>query len=117
MGTSPPLERWGPDWEPASVQVTDPATVPSHRLVALTRTLTSAQSARKKLNSQFVQSVCPAVGPGQTLFGNTQNKLGTTLGTMGTFGTTGFNSGTSTLGFGATQPVGEWPHVLEMRTD
>uniref|UniRef100_A0A3P9DGP7 Nuclear pore complex protein Nup98-Nup96 n=1 Tax=Maylandia zebra TaxID=106582 RepID=A0A3P9DGP7_9CICH len=50
-------------------------------------------------------SVCPAVGPGQTLFGNTQNKLGTTLGTMGTFGTTGFNSGTSTLGFGATQPV------------
>uniref|UniRef100_A0A3P8RHI4 Nuclear pore complex protein Nup98-Nup96 n=1 Tax=Astatotilapia calliptera TaxID=8154 RepID=A0A3P8RHI4_ASTCA len=46
-----------------------------------------------------------AVGPGQTLFGNTQNKLGTALGTMGTFGTTGFNSGTSTLGFGATQPV------------
>uniref|UniRef100_A0AAQ5YT70 Nuclear pore complex protein Nup98-Nup96 n=1 Tax=Amphiprion ocellaris TaxID=80972 RepID=A0AAQ5YT70_AMPOC len=45
----------------------------------------------------------PAVGTGQTLFGNNQNKLGTTLGTMGTFGTTGFNSGTSTLGFGAPQ--------------
>ncbi|XP_056140469.1 nuclear pore complex protein Nup98-Nup96 [Lampris incognitus] len=44
-----------------------------------------------------------AVGTGQTLFGNTQNKLGTTLGTMGTFGTPGFNSGTSTLGFGAPQ--------------
>uniref|UniRef100_A0AAX7VUN0 Peptidase S59 domain-containing protein n=1 Tax=Astatotilapia calliptera TaxID=8154 RepID=A0AAX7VUN0_ASTCA len=53
-----------------------------------------------------------AVGPGQTLFGNTQNKLGTALGTMGTFGTTGFNSGTSTLGFGATQPVGERPHFF-----
>ncbi|XP_041657844.1 nuclear pore complex protein Nup98-Nup96 isoform X2 [Cheilinus undulatus] len=45
-----------------------------------------------------------AVGTGQTsLFGNNQNKLGTTLGTMGTFGATGFNSGTSTLGFGAPQ--------------
>ncbi|XP_067347794.1 nuclear pore complex protein Nup98-Nup96 isoform X3 [Channa argus] len=45
-----------------------------------------------------------AVGPGQpSLFGNNQNKLGTTLGTMGTFGTTGFNSGTNTLGFGAAQ--------------
>lgn len=44
-----------------------------------------------------------AVGPGQTLFGNNQNKLGTTLGTMGTFGATGFSGGTSTLGFGAPQ--------------
>lgn len=44
-----------------------------------------------------------AVGPGQTsLFGNSQNKLGTTLGTIGTFAT-GFNSGTSGLGFGAPQ--------------
>uniref|UniRef100_A0A3Q0SAE5 Nuclear pore complex protein Nup98-Nup96 n=1 Tax=Amphilophus citrinellus TaxID=61819 RepID=A0A3Q0SAE5_AMPCI len=43
------------------------------------------------------------VGTGQTLFGNNQNKLGTTLGTMGTFGTAGFNSGTSALGFGAPQ--------------
>ncbi|XP_075994030.1 nuclear pore complex protein Nup98-Nup96 isoform X2 [Genypterus blacodes] len=44
------------------------------------------------------------VGTGQTsLFGNNQNKLGTTLGTMGTFGATGFNSGTSSLGFGAAQ--------------
>ncbi|XP_029957299.1 nuclear pore complex protein Nup98-Nup96 isoform X2 [Salarias fasciatus] len=43
------------------------------------------------------------VGPGQTLFGNNQNKLGTTLGTMGTFGATGFSGGTSTLGFGAPQ--------------
>uniref|UniRef100_A0A665U985 Nuclear pore complex protein Nup98-Nup96 n=1 Tax=Echeneis naucrates TaxID=173247 RepID=A0A665U985_ECHNA len=48
--------------------------------------------------------VCSAVGTGQpSLFGNSQNKLGTTLGTMGTFGATGFNSGTSTLGFGAPQ--------------
>ncbi|KAF0022881.1 hypothetical protein F2P81_024862 [Scophthalmus maximus] len=45
-----------------------------------------------------------AVGAGQTsLFGNNQNKLGTTLGTMGTFGATGFNSGSSALGFGAPQ--------------
>ncbi|XP_059207267.1 LOW QUALITY PROTEIN: nuclear pore complex protein Nup98-Nup96 [Centropristis striata] len=45
-----------------------------------------------------------AVGAGQTsLFGNNQNKLGTTLGTMGTFGATGFNSGAGTLGFGAPQ--------------
>uniref|UniRef100_A0A4W6F9E1 Nuclear pore complex protein Nup98-Nup96 n=1 Tax=Lates calcarifer TaxID=8187 RepID=A0A4W6F9E1_LATCA len=44
------------------------------------------------------------VGTGQTsLFGNNQNKLGTTLGTMGTFGATAFNSGTSNLGFGAPQ--------------
>ncbi|KAG7224710.1 hypothetical protein INR49_030040 [Caranx melampygus] len=45
-----------------------------------------------------------AVGTGQpSLFGNNQNKLGTTLGPIGTFGATGFNSGTSTLGFGAPQ--------------
>ncbi|XP_044077195.1 nuclear pore complex protein Nup98-Nup96 isoform X2 [Siniperca chuatsi] len=44
------------------------------------------------------------VGTGQmSLFGNNQNKLGATLGTMGTFGATGFNSGASTLGFGAPQ--------------
>jgi len=52
----------------------------------------------------------PAVGTAQTsLFGNTQNKLGTTLGTMGAFGATGFNSGANTLGFGAPQqPVGRY---------
>ncbi|XP_059911980.1 nuclear pore complex protein Nup98-Nup96 isoform X1 [Gadus macrocephalus] len=45
-----------------------------------------------------------AVGTAQTsLFGNTQNKLGTTLGTMGGFGAGGFNTGASTLGFGAPQ--------------
>uniref|UniRef100_A0A8C6U9S7 Nuclear pore complex protein Nup98-Nup96 n=1 Tax=Neogobius melanostomus TaxID=47308 RepID=A0A8C6U9S7_9GOBI len=45
-----------------------------------------------------------AVGTGQTsLFGNTQNKLGTTLGTMGTFGATGFNTGATSLGFSAPQ--------------
>ncbi|XP_060942469.1 nuclear pore complex protein Nup98-Nup96 isoform X3 [Limanda limanda] len=45
-----------------------------------------------------------AVGQGQTsLFGNNQNKLGTTLGTIGQFGATAFNSGTSTMGFGAPQ--------------
>ncbi|KAM4544989.1 nuclear pore complex protein Nup98-Nup96 isoform 2-T3 [Odontesthes bonariensis] len=43
------------------------------------------------------------VGAGPTLFGNNQNKLGTTLGTMGTFGAAGFSSGASTLGFGAPQ--------------
>lgn len=42
------------------------------------------------------------------MFGNTQNKLGGTLGTIGTFGATAFNSGTSSLGFGAAQqPVGK----------
>lgn len=42
------------------------------------------------------------------MFGNTQNKLGSTLGTIGTFGATAFNSGTSSLGFGAAQqPVGK----------
>ncbi|KAM4726112.1 nuclear pore complex protein Nup98-Nup96 isoform 1-T2 [Anableps anableps] len=40
------------------------------------------------------------VNTGTTLFGNSQNKLGTALGT---FGATGFNSGTSSLGFGAPQ--------------
>uniref|UniRef100_A0AAR2LBS6 Nuclear pore complex protein Nup98-Nup96 n=1 Tax=Pygocentrus nattereri TaxID=42514 RepID=A0AAR2LBS6_PYGNA len=41
---------------------------------------------------------------GQTsLFGNNQNKMGSTLGTVGTFGATGFNTGTSALNFGAPQ--------------
>ncbi|XP_077448682.1 nuclear pore complex protein Nup98-Nup96 isoform X1 [Stigmatopora argus] len=45
-----------------------------------------------------------AMGTGTTsLFGNNQTKLGSTLGTIGTFGATGFNSGTSALGFGAPQ--------------
>ncbi|XP_068436301.1 nuclear pore complex protein Nup98-Nup96 isoform X3 [Clinocottus analis] len=45
-----------------------------------------------------------AVGTGQTsLFGSNQSKLGATLGTMGTFGATAFNTGASTLGFGAPQ--------------
>ncbi|KAJ8412445.1 hypothetical protein AAFF_G00127810 [Aldrovandia affinis] len=45
-----------------------------------------------------------AVGVGQTsLFGNTQNKLGSTLGTVGAFGAPGFSTGTSSLGFGAPQ--------------
>ncbi|XP_036443331.1 nuclear pore complex protein Nup98-Nup96 [Colossoma macropomum] len=44
------------------------------------------------------------VGTGQTsLFGNNQNKMGSTLGTVGTFGATGFNTGTSALNFGAPQ--------------
>lgn len=49
-----------------------------------------------------------ALGAGQTsLFGNTQTKLGGTLGT-GAFGAPGFNTSTATLGFGAPQPaVGE----------
>uniref|UniRef100_A0A8B9SZF1 Nuclear pore complex protein Nup98-Nup96 n=1 Tax=Anas platyrhynchos TaxID=8839 RepID=A0A8B9SZF1_ANAPL len=45
-----------------------------------------------------------ALGAGQTsLFGNTQPKLGGTLGT-GAFGAPGFNTSTATLGFGAPQP-------------
>lgn len=53
--------------------------------------------------------MCSAVGTGTgSLFGNNQNKLGTTLGTLGTFGATGFSSGTNSLGFGAAaQPVGK----------
>lgn len=55
------------------------------------------------------QSVFSAVGTGQTsLFGNNQNKLGSTLGSVGTFGTGGFNTGANTLNFGAPQqPVGQ----------
>ncbi|NWX05403.1 NUP98 protein, partial [Caloenas nicobarica] len=46
-----------------------------------------------------------ALGAGQTsLFGNTQSKLGGTLGT-GAFGAPGFNTSTATLGFGAPQPA------------
>ncbi|KAK1875220.1 Nuclear pore complex protein Nup98-Nup96 [Dissostichus eleginoides] len=42
--------------------------------------------------------------PGQTsLFGNTQGKLGTTLGTMGAFGASAFNTGATSMGFGAPQ--------------
>jgi len=53
--------------------------------------------------------VCVAVGTGQpSLFGNNQSKLGATLGTMGSFGATAFNTGASSLGFGAPQqPIGE----------
>lgn len=53
--------------------------------------------------------MCSVGGTGQTsLFGNNQNKLGATLGTIGTFGGTGFNTGSSSLGFGTTQqPVGK----------
>ncbi|XP_007259635.3 nuclear pore complex protein Nup98-Nup96 [Astyanax mexicanus] len=44
------------------------------------------------------------VGTAQpSLFGNTQNKIGSTLGPVGTFGATGFNTGTSALNFGAPQ--------------
>lgn len=55
-----------------------------------------------------VISHATALGAGQTsLFGNTQPKLGGTLGT-GAFGAPGFNTSTATLGFGAPQPaVGE----------
>ncbi|XP_006032139.1 nuclear pore complex protein Nup98-Nup96 isoform X2 [Alligator sinensis] len=46
-----------------------------------------------------------ALGAGQTsLFGNTQPKLGGTLGT-GAFGAPGFNTSMATLGFGAPQPA------------
>ncbi|KAK9402698.1 nuclear pore complex protein Nup98-Nup96 [Crotalus adamanteus] len=46
-----------------------------------------------------------ALNAGQnSLFGNTQPKLGGTLGT-GAFGAPGFNTSTATLGFGAPQPA------------
>lgn len=50
---------------------------------------------------------------GQTsLFGNNQNKLGSTLGSVGTFGAGTFNTGTSTLNFGAPQqPVGQYEDI------
>lgn len=53
--------------------------------------------------------MCSVGGTGQTsLFGNNQNKLGATLGSIGTFGGTGFNTGSNSLGFGTTQqPVGK----------
>uniref|UniRef100_A0A8C0AVT0 Nuclear pore complex protein Nup98-Nup96 n=1 Tax=Buteo japonicus TaxID=224669 RepID=A0A8C0AVT0_9AVES len=55
--------------------------------------------------SNFVISPATALGAGQTsLFGNTQPKLGGTLGT-GAFGAPGFNTSTATLGFGAPQPA------------
>ncbi|XP_061106548.1 nuclear pore complex protein Nup98-Nup96 isoform X2 [Conger conger] len=44
------------------------------------------------------------VGAGQpSLFGNTQNKLGSTLGAVGAFGASTFNTGASGLPFGAAQ--------------
>ncbi|XP_027009207.2 nuclear pore complex protein Nup98-Nup96 [Tachysurus fulvidraco] len=44
------------------------------------------------------------VGTGTTsLFGNNQNKIGSTLGTVGTFGGPSFNTGNSSLNFGAPQ--------------
>lgn len=60
-------------------------------------------------SSSWYRNLCYSVGTGQaSLFGNTQNKLGGTLGTIGTFGATAFNSGTNSLGFGAAQqPVGK----------
>uniref|UniRef100_A0A672GDI3 Nuclear pore complex protein Nup98-Nup96 n=1 Tax=Salarias fasciatus TaxID=181472 RepID=A0A672GDI3_SALFA len=66
-------------------------------------TLFGNKSTTGGLGTGLGTSFGTAVGPGQTLFGNNQNKLGTTLGTMGTFGATGFSGGTSTLGFGAPQ--------------
>ncbi|XP_028298533.1 nuclear pore complex protein Nup98-Nup96-like isoform X5 [Gouania willdenowi] len=48
-------------------------------------------------------SFSTAVGPGHSLFGNNQKELGSTLGTMGAFGASGSNTGTSTLGFGPPQ--------------
>uniref|UniRef100_A0A8C9F5K7 Nuclear pore complex protein Nup98-Nup96 n=1 Tax=Pavo cristatus TaxID=9049 RepID=A0A8C9F5K7_PAVCR len=54
-------------------------------------------------DSEFSRAT--ALGAGQTsLFGNTQPKLGGTLGT-GAFGAPGFNTSTATLGFGAPQPA------------
>lgn len=66
-------------------------------------------------SSQGTDQSCMLVGgTGQTsLFGNNQNKLGATLGTIGTFGGTGFNTGTTSLGFGTTQqPVGKTEGML-----
>uniref|UniRef100_A0A803XWG8 Nuclear pore complex protein Nup98-Nup96 n=1 Tax=Meleagris gallopavo TaxID=9103 RepID=A0A803XWG8_MELGA len=66
-----------------------------------TNTNTSNFGTYKK--NEFSRAV--ALGAGQTsLFGNTQPKLGGTLGT-GAFGAPGFNTSTATLGFGAPQPA------------
>lgn len=51
---------------------------------------------------------CTVGAGGASLFGANHNKLGTALGTMGSFGATAFNTGTGSIGFGAAaQPVGE----------
>uniref|UniRef100_A0A8C0F127 Nuclear pore complex protein Nup98-Nup96 n=1 Tax=Bubo bubo TaxID=30461 RepID=A0A8C0F127_BUBBB len=56
-------------------------------------------------NTGFGVGGSVSLGAGQTsLFGNTQPKLGGTLGT-GAFGAPGFNTSTATLGFGAPQPA------------
>ncbi|XP_028314851.1 nuclear pore complex protein Nup98-Nup96-like [Gouania willdenowi] len=65
------------------------------------------QTTTGGLGTGLGSSFGTAVGPGHSLFGNNQNKLGSTLGTMGAFGASGFNTGTSTLGCGdPQQPVG-----------
>uniref|UniRef100_A0A8C3Q1Z2 Nuclear pore complex protein Nup98-Nup96 n=1 Tax=Chrysolophus pictus TaxID=9089 RepID=A0A8C3Q1Z2_CHRPC len=66
-----------------------------------TNTNTSNFGTYKK--NEFSRAI--ALGAGQTsLFGNTQPKLGGTLGT-GAFGAPAFNTSTATLGFGAPQPA------------
>lgn len=64
--------------------------------------------------------ILSGVGTGTTsLFGNNQNKIGSTLGTVGTFGGPSFNTGNSSLNFGAPQqPVGGyftplWINILK----
>uniref|UniRef100_A0A8C5T9W2 Nuclear pore complex protein Nup98-Nup96 n=1 Tax=Malurus cyaneus samueli TaxID=2593467 RepID=A0A8C5T9W2_9PASS len=68
------------------------------------RTTGRALSWGAAIHGSFTSPVT-ALGAGQTsLFGNTQPKLGGTLGT-GAFGAPGFNTSTATLGFGAPQPA------------
>ncbi|XP_039601644.1 nuclear pore complex protein Nup98-Nup96 isoform X1 [Polypterus senegalus] len=56
------------------------------------------------LGTGLVTPFGSALGTGQTsLFGNNQPKIGSTLGSVGTFGNLGFNTSTTGLGFGTPQ--------------
>ncbi|XP_029457822.1 nuclear pore complex protein Nup98-Nup96 isoform X2 [Rhinatrema bivittatum] len=66
-------------------------------------TLFGNKTATGTLGTGLTTGFGTALGAGQpSLFGNTQPKLGSTLG-AGTFGTTGFNTATTGLAFGAPQ--------------
>uniref|UniRef100_A0A8C4RUE3 Nuclear pore complex protein Nup98-Nup96 n=1 Tax=Erpetoichthys calabaricus TaxID=27687 RepID=A0A8C4RUE3_ERPCA len=60
--------------------------------------------ATSGLGTGLVTPFGSALGTGQTsLFGNNQPKIGSTLGSVGTFGNLGFNTSTNALGFGTPQ--------------
>ncbi len=96
LGTKLLRQAWEQDWELALEEV-------------CFRVLDFCYNFFNCKNENIYYSVYSAVGTAQmSLFGNNQNKLGSTLGSMGTFGTGGFNTGANTLNFGAPQqPVGQ----------